>query len=90
MKKKQTGQLFSQRTHSQVSPDDAVVGAPLSDAAAVRGPAHAHRAAPPVVLQADVRFQDRCKNRMGDFLCLQDRRFVRTNFINREGNGGSG
>lgn len=52
---------YVQRTHSQVSPDDAVVGAPLSDAAAVRRPRHAHGAAPPVVLRTDVRLQHRCE-----------------------------
>lgn len=45
-----------------MSPDDAVIGAPFSDAAAVRCSAHAHGAAPPVVLQAHVRFQNRYKN----------------------------
>lgn len=55
-------QLFSWRTHSQMSPDDAVIGAPFSDAAAVRRSTQAHGAAPPVVLQARVRFQNRYKN----------------------------
>lgn len=48
-------------THSQVSPDDAVVRAPLSEAAAVRRPRHAHGAAPPVVLWTQLRLH-RCSN----------------------------
>lgn len=48
------------RTHSQVSPNDAVVGAALPDAAAVRRPGHAHRAAPPVMLRSSVRLQHSC------------------------------
>lgn len=53
--------FYVQRTHSQVSPDDAVVRAPLSDAAAVRRPSHAHGAAPPVVLWTCIRLQHCCK-----------------------------
>lgn len=49
-----------QRTHSQVGPDDAVIGAPLPDTATVRRPRHAHGAAPPVVLWAYIRLQRSC------------------------------
>lgn len=52
---------YVQRTHSQVSPDDAVVRAPLSNDATVRRPCHAHGAAPPVVLWTYVRLQHCCK-----------------------------
>lgn len=52
---------YVQRTHSQVSPDDAVVRAPLSDAAAVRRTRHAHGAAAPVVLGTCVSLQRCCR-----------------------------
>lgn len=52
------------RTHPQVRPNDAVVGAPLAHAAAVRRACHPHGAAAPVVLGgALVRLQRRCGNR---------------------------
>lgn len=45
------------RTHPQVGPYDAVVGASLSHAAPVRRPRHSHGAAPAVVLGPGVRLQ---------------------------------
>lgn len=52
------------RTHAQVRPYDAVVGAPLTHAAAVRRARHPHGAAAPVVLGgALVGLQRRCGNR---------------------------
>lgn len=52
------------RTHPQVRPYDAVVGAPLPHAAAVRRARHPHGAAAPVVLGgALIRLQRSCENR---------------------------